>query len=49
MSPDTPAALDSAVADVFALDRRVEPAEDLTGHACSAECTDDNCTRPTKC
>ncbi|MGH3869598.1 MAG: methyltransferase, FxLD system [Pseudonocardiaceae bacterium] len=49
MPPDTAAALDAAIADLFTLDRRAEPAEDLTGDSCSAECTDDGCSRPTKC
>jgi hypothetical protein len=49
MPPDTAAALDAAIADLFTLDRRAEPAEDLTGNPCSTECTDDGCSRPTKC
>ena len=32
MPPDTAVALDAAIADLFSLDRRVEPAEDLTGY-----------------
>jgi len=39
--------LDAATADLFALGRQEEPAEDLTGYPCSERCTDDGCTRPT--
>ena len=49
MPPDTAAAHDAAIADLFTLDRRAEPAEDLSGDPCSAECTDNGCTQPTKC
>jgi hypothetical protein len=43
---DDNAILDAATADLFTLDRREEPAEDLAGYACSEHCTDDGCTRP---
>lgn len=49
MPPDTAAALDAAIADLFTLDRRTEPAEDLTGYKCSGECTDNGCSRPSTC
>jgi hypothetical protein len=48
-APDTTAALDAAIADLFTLDRRAEPAEDLSGHPCSGECTDNGCSRPSTC
>lgn len=43
---DDNAILDAATADLFTLDPQKEPAEDLTGYACSEICTDDGCTRP---
>ena len=49
MPPDTAVALDAAIADLFSLDRRVEPAEDLTGYPCSGGCTDNGCSRPSTC
>ncbi|MGH3826055.1 MAG: hypothetical protein ACRDQX_02595 [Pseudonocardiaceae bacterium] len=49
MPSDTAAALETAIADLFTLDRRVEPAEDLTGYACSGECTDNGCSTPSTC
>lgn len=49
MPPDTTAALDAAIADLFDLDRRAEPAEDLSGYSCSGECTDNGCSRPSTC
>ncbi|MBV9141135.1 MAG: hypothetical protein JO115_09485 [Pseudonocardiales bacterium] len=49
MPPDTAVVLDAAIADLFNLDRRAEPAEDLTGYPCSAECTDNGCSRPSTC
>lgn len=41
--------LDAAIMDLFDLDRQTQPAEDLSGQACSGTCTDDGCTRPTTC
>ena len=49
MPPDTAVVLDAAIADLFSLDRRVEPAEDLTGYPCSGGCTDNGCSRPSTC
>jgi hypothetical protein len=49
MLPDTTAALDAAIIDLFTLDRRAEPAEDLTGYPCSGDCTDDGCSGPSNC
>ena len=46
---DTAAALETAIADLFTLDRRVEPAENLTGYPCSGGCTDNGCSRPSTC
>lgn len=46
---DTVVTLDTAIADLFTLDRRVEPAEDLTGYACSGGCTDNGCSAPSTC
>lgn len=43
---DDNAVLDATTADLFTLDPREEPAEDLTGYRCSDQCTDDGCTRP---
>jgi hypothetical protein len=37
---DDNAILDAVTADLFTLDRREEPAEDLTEYACSENCTD---------
>ena len=41
----TDTTLDELVADLFALDRRAEPAETATSRDCSGDCTDDGCTR----
>ncbi len=49
MLPDTAAALETAIADLFTLDRRAEPAEDLTGYPCSGDCTDNVCSGPSNC
>lgn len=46
---DNAADLDTAIADLFTLDRRADPAEDLTGYPCSGGCTDNGCSRPTTC
>lgn len=43
---DDNAILDAATADLFTLDSQKKPAEDLAGYACSENCTDDGCTRP---
>lgn len=43
---DDNAILDAATADLFTLDPQAEPAEDLSEYACSVNCTDDGCTRP---
>jgi hypothetical protein len=48
-APDTAAALDAAITNLFTLDRRAEPAEDLTGYPCSGECTDNGCSNPSTC
>lgn len=49
MPPDTAVALEAAIADLFTLDRRVEPAEDLIGYPCSGDCTDNGCSAPSNC
>jgi len=49
MPTDTALALDTAIADLFTLDRRAEPAEDLTGYPCSGGCTDNGCTARSTC
>jgi hypothetical protein len=49
LMPTETALLDELVADLFALDRRVEASEDLSDYACSGGCTDDGCSRPSTC
>lgn len=49
MPTEDAVALETAVADLFTLDRRAESAEDLTGYPCSGLCTDNGCSRPSTC
>lgn len=43
------AALDDAIADLFALDLQIAVTAEQPLGRCSAECTNDGCTRPSKC
>lgn len=49
MPSETDVTFGAAIADLFTLDRRAEPAEDLTDSPCSSNCTDDGCSRPSTC